>query len=91
MNKEIVILKDEKGNVNVLMNACDYEAKLLDIVYASSYKPLPKINKIYTMVSNSIKPSSIGDLINKGYACLTNSYNCMPIYIMIKFNSIKNA
>jgi hypothetical protein len=66
-NHDIIILKVDKGNATVIMNTSDYDAKILDLLSSSSYKPLAKnpLNTITNLVTKAIKASSLDPSIQK--------------------------
>jgi len=66
-NRNILILKVNKGNAPVIMDSSDYDSKMLDLLSTSTYKPLAKnpINSITTLVTKVIKSSSLDPTIQK--------------------------
>lgn len=68
-NKDIIILKDDKGNAPVIMNRTQYNKKMEEHLNQSDcYKVIDKdrSNKIPREVSKKIKESSLEKILKRG-------------------------
>lgn len=89
-NKDIVILKADKGGATVIMNYEDYVNKMKDHLYNSgSYKKLEKnlISKITNLVKKAIKETNLDDKLKKRLT--TNSEITPRIYRAPKIHKKK--
>ena len=67
-NKEIIILKANKGNATVVMNTYDYHRKMIEhMTMSGGYKKVEKdpSNKIIWEITRAIQNSSLDDSIKK--------------------------
>lgn len=85
-NKDIVILKADKGNATAILNTKDYESKINDLLDPAIYKKIPRdpTAKILRKVNNLIKDSSIPEdtqrIIKKSEALPPRLYGLPKIH-----------
>ena len=67
MNKDTIILKADKGNDTIILNANDYHTKMIEHLSNGSYKKIENDlnNRIIKALTKAIQDSSLDDIIKK--------------------------